>query len=540
MGGWKLRLIVGAGIVGIAIQPSEMAHAQSFDEALFAALGRGGTGGDPYCSGPSGQYLIDTRSSGEQSPNNVLLQNFGPNLQRICRFGNTFGGSSLGSGNVFALTSSRTVSQRRASAVRQEQPAANSGVTPRRDGERPRRRTQIQPYQQLASLGGGALGFSLDQGEVYQNDFRSTIWVEAEYDEYDRKTTRFTNGYEADSGLGRAGAAGYYIPWDIGFSLEGFAGRVNGEFDGQENTISEEKLLQAFGLEAGFGLQSPDYPARFGALPRGSFGTVCLVSDDTDFKVDQVGGAMNLNKRVGGVDVGADLGYTEYKSSYNRTACIVRAENRDAIEATYHGANIGGVSQIQDRYFGLSVSVPLDFRGMILTPRVSSKYKDVKYPAYEEGGLEGVFRRVTVRPATEESGGQPSVVERIEAFDASGLELSFLEHQNESWVTSAGLSGTLVWPTGWGDVSFHGNANYNFEAKTAQQRRSFRFKEDLRPDPVTFSFQTDRPERDWIDYSVGMSLGFNSGVRPFVSVSGIGMHDYVSGWGASAGIAKTF
>lgn len=544
MGGWKLKLMLGTGVAGVAAQPFQIAHAQSLDEAILAAIGRGdlSAGFSPsYCAGFGGKNLIDldTVDSGQITE---VRNQFGANLARICApFGNTIGGSSLGSGNIYSLTSSRTVSQRRASVVRQEQSTPGSDARRRRDQNSSKANTNFRPYYQLASLGGETLGFSLDQGEVAEDNFLSAIWVEALFDTYERKNSGFTNGYQADSKVGRAGFAVHYIPWEFSVSIEGFSGRVEGEFDGQGNTISEGKILAAFGRDIRIELDPEFANAQFSALPTGSFGNVCLISEETGFEVDESGAVITLVKGLGSFDVGAEFGSSKHKSSYDRTACVVRGEGASSPQVTYHGARIGGVAEVQETFLGLNITKPLSFHSLVLAPRVSTKYSNIRYPEYEEVGREGVFRRVTSSLEVREDASQAVQVTDIRTnFSASGLELVFLEHRTESWISSAGLSGTLSLPAGWGDVSIQGNASFNYEANGKQQRRLFHFREDLRPDPTVFSFQTDRPDRDWVEYNLGVSLGFNSGVRPFVSVSGVANHDYFSGWGATAGISKFF
>lgn len=542
---WSLKLVLGSGFISIVTPMFEVAQAQSLDEAILAAITRTSPNGGfspSYCAGFGPQSLIDLEADPSADLFAIRSQ-FGPNLQRICApFGNTIGGSSLGSGNIYSLTSSRTVSQRKARALRQEQSVLSAADRRKRDQKSSGTSTSIRPYYQLASLSGGLLGLNLNQGEIAQDNFAFDAWAEVDYDAHERVSSDFTNGYEAVSQTGRAGMGMHYAPWDFGLSIEATSGNVEGDFDLSGNVISQDTLLDAFGRDIRIGLPSATADAQFEALPTGPFGDVCLISEDTSFKVNEAGAAISIIKGFGGLELGADIGFSDYDSSYDRTSCVVRAEGDTAPQVTYHGARIGGVAEVREQHVELSLSKPLHFENFVVTPRISTRYMESRYPEYEEFGQQGVFRRVTAStgPRADDGSAELQVTDQQSFFSASGLELIFLEHTTEAWISSAGMSGVWQSPTSWGDVSFHGNANYNVSEGDAQSRRLFRFKEDSRPDPTSFAFQIDPPERDWVEYNFGLSFGFNSGVRPFLSVSGIALHDYSSGWGATAGITKSF
>jgi hypothetical protein len=60
------------------------------------------------------------------------------------------------------------------------------------------------------------------------------------------------------------------------------------------------------------------------------------------------------------------------------------------------------------------------------------------------------------------------------------------------------------------------------------------------PNSPTFTFQRERPARDWANIAVGASASFANGLQPFVQFATVQGHDNFVSYGSTAGLRFSF
>ncbi|MDH3230548.1 MAG: autotransporter outer membrane beta-barrel domain-containing protein, partial [Alphaproteobacteria bacterium] len=81
---------------------------------------------------------------------------------------------------------------------------------------------------------------------------------------------------------------------------------------------------------------------------------------------------------------------------------------------------------------------------------------------------------------------------------------------------------------------------WRHEFKDDQRTINVRFVQDLRADPQVFGFETEEPDRDFFEVGAGVSVAFDNGLQPFLSVRTLLGHDYFNSTTVSLGLRQTF
>lgn len=118
----------------------------------------------------------------------------------------------------------------------------------------------------------------------------------------------------------------------------------------------------------------------------------------------------------------------------------------------------------------------------------------------------------------------------------TGLELRYHDRTVQSLQTTVGFQGSMAFSAGFGVISPQVSAEWVHEFKSDQQSIDVNFAEDLRPDPVMFSFANEKPDRDYFNTRAGLVFGFTGGVQAFVEGRALLGHDYFKSYGGALGI----
>jgi outer membrane autotransporter protein len=315
--------------------------------------------------------------------------NTSANLTIICQSG--VGAASSASGTAGAETRGGDV-QQATRRLRQRQGAASADT-------------------------GGAYGFS--------------AFASADYQNFDKDTTRFETGFDRDTVGGTVGAD--YL-FRNGLVL-GAALSYAHEFGNYE------------GVGGGF-----DHDA-YGILAYGS-----VVPIPSMF-----------------VDVTA--GYTRKDYSFDRRASI-------AVNALNVTGSTSGDTDGNEFRIGVNTGYDFLFGRFTVGPRVGVNYRETTIEGYRESGH-------------------------------TGLELSYDNQNIQSLTTTVGLFGSVALSTGFGVIVPQATVEYIHEFLDDQRSVGFRLVQDL--GQRRFLYQTDPPDRDYVNLGAGVSMVLPNGLQPFLN-----------------------
>jgi uncharacterized protein YhjY with autotransporter beta-barrel domain len=97
----------------------------------------------------------------------------------------------------------------------------------------------------------------------------------------------------------------------------------------------------------------------------------------------------------------------------------------------------------------------------------------------------------------------------------TGLELIYDNQNIQSLITTAGLFGSVAVSTGFGVILPQATEEYVHEFLDDQRSVGFRLAKDL--GQRRFLYQTDPPDRDYVNLGVGVSMVLPNGLQPFLN-----------------------
>jgi outer membrane autotransporter protein len=315
--------------------------------------------------------------------------NTSANLTSICQSG--VGAASSASGTAGAETRGSDV-QQASRRLRQRQGAASADT-------------------------GGAYGFS--------------VFASADYQNFDKDTTRFETGFDRDTVGGTVGAD-YLLRNGL---VLGAALSYAHEFGNYE------------GVGGGF-----DHDA-YGILVYGS-----VVPIPSMF-----------------VDVAA--GYTRKDYSFDRRVSL-------AVNALNVAGSTTGDTDGNEFRIGVNTGYDFLLGRFTVGPRFGVTYRETTIEGYRESGR-------------------------------TGLELSYDNQNIQSLTTTVGLFGSVALSTGFGVIVPQATAEYVHEFLDDQRSVGFRLVQDL--GQRRFLYQTEPPDRDYLNLGVGVSMVLANGMQPFLN-----------------------
>jgi outer membrane lipase/esterase len=342
-----------------------------------------------------------------QGLNEVLSQLLSGGCIRLGGTGNT--SANLTSGNLTNICQS---------GVGAASSASGTAGAETRGGDVQQASRRLRQRQGAASADtGGAYGFS--------------AFASADYQNFDKDTTRFETGFDRDTVGGTVGA-------DYLFR--------NGLVLGAALSYAHE-----------FG----DYEGVGGGFDHDAYGILVY------------GSVVPIPNMF--VDVAA--GYTRKDYSFDRRANL-------AVNALNVTGSTTGDTDGNEFRIGLNTGYDFLLGRFTVGPRVGVNYRETTVEGYRESGR-------------------------------TGLELSYDNQNIQSLTTIVGLFGSLALSTGFGVIVPQATAEYVHEFLDDQRSVGFRLVQDL--GQRRFLYQTEPPDRDYVNLGVGVSMVLPNGLQPFLN-----------------------
>jgi len=122
----------------------------------------------------------------------------------------------------------------------------------------------------------------------------------------------------------------------------------------------------------------------------------------------------------------------------------------------------------------------------------------------------------------------------------TGLELEYDEDTRVSLQSKLGGQAAMSISTAFGVLVPQFGADWIHEYADNQRLISVRFVQDLRDNPTKFSFETDKPDRDFFELSAGVSAVLPHNIQAFVNYRILVGHDFYDNQVGTAGLRVTF
>jgi uncharacterized protein YhjY with autotransporter beta-barrel domain len=175
------------------------------------------------------------------------------------------------------------------------------------------------------------------------------------------------------------------------------------------------------------------------------------------------------------------VGYTRHNYLLARPTSFVEAGSGDSI---------GGIasSNTHGNEFLLRAVAGYDFtfKNMTIGPRIGLNYSNLSIGSYAENG-------------------------------GGGLGLSYDNQTVHSLQSTIGVQGTMAVSTSYGVWVPQMSADFIHEYENDSRLITVQFTGDGRDNPTRFTFQTDNPDRDFFNLSLGTVLILPNGIQPFVN-----------------------
>ena len=173
------------------------------------------------------------------------------------------------------------------------------------------------------------------------------------------------------------------------------------------------------------------------------------------------------------------------------------------------GGNISSKPDTEEFKVGVSLGYDYPFRQFTVGPRLSVDYLSADFDSFREKGI-------------------------------SGLELEYDKDSRVSFQSKLGLQASMPISTSFGVVVPQIRGDWIHEYSDNQRSVSVRFRQDLRDNPATFSFQTDEPDRDYFEISAGLLVALPQSIQVFGNYRTLQGHDFVDSYSATAGFRVEF
>ncbi len=159
--------------------------------------------------------------------------------------------------------------------------------------------------------------------------------------------------------------------------------------------------------------------------------------------------------------------------------------------------------------FGVNFSYDWSLDNVTLGPRISYDYMKTDYDTYTETDPQN-----------------------------SGLELTFHDDSEDSSMFSAGVAGSVAISTNFGVVLVEQDLFYRYETGMDQRNVEVSFAGD--PRDKRFTYQTDEPDRDFLQYSLITRFLLANNWEWMLEYTGISSHRYLSRNAIVLGFRKGF
>jgi outer membrane autotransporter protein len=169
----------------------------------------------------------------------------------------------------------------------------------------------------------------------------------------------------------------------------------------------------------------------------------------------------------------------------------------------------------------------------------SGDYNGDMYSAGVLAGYDYPFQGFTIGPRA----GLNYVYNDVEDYhenSGTGLALSYSGLNQRSLQTMLGALATIPISTGFGVVQPQIGVSWVHEFLNDSRRVQAEYRDSPDPAATKFTFQRERPARDWAVIDLGVSMVLPNQLQPFVSFSTIQGNDNFVSYGGQLGLRKAF
>ncbi|MDK1388854.1 autotransporter outer membrane beta-barrel domain-containing protein [Sinorhizobium sp. 8-89] len=330
-----------------------------------------------------------------------------------------------------------------------------------------------------------------------------SVFGELEYQNYQQSTTIYEPAWDIDTFSADLGAT-----WNISSdSIVGFKGTYSmgsGGYSGPETVF-----LRAPGV--GSGVLPVDYENE------------CGVSNEGAVDSDEFGGSAFYQTHF--LDNGffnAEVGFSKGRQKYRNGFCTidVAGETNPPFNLGPRNTSAGIISGDPD-YIGFSADIHTgydwDLGGIAIGPRFSLNTWWKSIDAYAESEAAGSLN-----------------------VPITGASLRYEEQDISSVQTRIGLAVSKPFVVNALTIVPFIQLDYIHEFANDQRTLRVSFVEDGRPDPFSFTFKSNPPDRDFFEIRSGMVAEiFNGGVA-YIDGRAILGHDLVENYGVKGGLRVAF
>ncbi|WP_404358946.1 autotransporter outer membrane beta-barrel domain-containing protein [Methylotuvimicrobium sp. KM1] len=308
--------------------------------------------------------------------------------------------------------------------------------------------------------------------------------------------------------------------------------------DSNGNPVSSNQLAN-WGDYQNKGAAGDDSYERLGVFVNGNigFGDRRTTANEAGYNLDTHGGTVGMDYRfTDNFLMGMAFGYNNATSRYRNNLGDMEADNyTGAVYASFYtedgffidgifsgshinyttrrriqynvgnNINTNAIGDNSGREFNVSMNTGYNFNvsGLTITPQVRVDYTSSQVDALNErGGL--------------------------------GWALHVDEQDFDSMQTAAGLQLNYAVSLPWAVIVPMARAEYIHEFKNDQRNIQAFFIQD--PTQTRFNIQTDKPDRDYIVMSAGISAQFMHGISAFVNYDTVQAHSFVNNHNFSGGV----
>jgi outer membrane lipase/esterase len=183
------------------------------------------------------------------------------------------------------------------------------------------------------------------------------------------------------------------------------------------------------------------------------------------------------------------------------------------------------------------VFVPFTDEPPFFTGHTSADYSENQYSAVLQAGYDHPIDNFTVGPRLGFAFGH-SQVDSFEEKGDTGFELRYSGLDQTSVQSSLGAAATIAIAIPDGVLLPQASVAWVHEYANDARNIDARFADA--PGSPQFTFQRERPARDWANIAVGASAAFANGLQPFVQFATVQGNDNFVSYGGTAGLRFSF
>jgi outer membrane autotransporter protein len=150
-------------------------------------------------------------------------------------------------------------------------------------------------------------------------------------------------------------------------------------------------------------------------------------------------------------------------------------------------------------------------------------------------GYDYTIRNITVGPRVGLNYTHLSIDDYKES-NAGGIGLEYDDQTVKSLQSTVGLQGSMAINTSYGVWVPQAMAEYVHEFENDRRSIDVQFVEDNRANPTKFSFNNDKPDRDFFNLGIGTVLVLPNGIQPFIDFRALVGNNRFDNYAGTVGI----